>query len=201
MDERKIEFFWDAASPYSYLAATQLDALAARTGATISWRPFLIGGAFKATGNTMPAAVPAKARYMRDDLRRWARRYGVPFNFPELFPLRSVLAQRVACAARARLPAASTLPLALMRAYWVDGCDLSQAEQVERVCTALGLDGTALLAAAESTEVKDQLRADTEEAVARGAFGAPTLFLGEHMFWGNDRLKLLEACLKGELEA
>lgn len=200
MTDHRVGFFWDVASPYTYLAATQLDALAARTGAALDWRPFLLGGVFRATGNQAPAAIPAKMQYMQADLARWARHYRVPFTFPKLFPLRSVLPQRLACAALGHRDKPSRLPLALMHAYWVEGQDLSQPQALAGVCKTLGLDADALLAAAEQPPAKDLLRANTDEAVRRGAFGAPSLFLGEHLFWGNDRLALLEACLTGQLE-
>lgn len=198
-----IEFFWDTSSPYTYLAATQLDAFAARNNVDVQWRPFLIGGVFKATGNRMPASIPAKGRNLKKDLGRWAARYDVPFVFPQLFPMNSLFAQRLACAALDRQTAQppSRLPLALMKAYWVEGRDLSQPEELTRVCAALGFDAEALLAAAQQAQAKNRLRVNTEEAVERGAFGAPTFFWGEHMFWGNHNLNVLEACLKGDIPA
>ncbi|HEU0196740.1 MAG TPA: 2-hydroxychromene-2-carboxylate isomerase [Nevskiaceae bacterium] len=199
MTDKHVEFFWDVASPYTYLAATQMDALAQRTGAVVQWRPFLLGGVFKATGNQMPAALPAKARYMAVDLQRWAQSYGVGFHFPKIFPMRSVLAQRVVCAAQAAADTPSRLPLALMHAYWVEGCDLAQPDEIARVCEAAALDADALLAAAGQPQAKSQLQVNTAEAVQRGAFGAPTFFVGTRMFWGNDRLPLLEACLNDRL--
>ncbi|MGH8152594.1 MAG: 2-hydroxychromene-2-carboxylate isomerase [Rhodanobacteraceae bacterium] len=199
MDHARVEFFWDVASPYTYLAATQLGALAGRTGVWIDWRPFLLGGVFRATGNHAPATIPAKWAYLRADLVRWAAYYRIPFHVPELFPLRSVLPQRLACAALGDGNEPSRLPLALMHAYWVEGRDLSQADELSKVCASLGLDAPALLAAAEQPTAKGLLRANSDEAVRRGAFGAPALFVGEHLFWGNDRLELLEACLDGRI--
>lgn len=189
-----IEFFWDPASTYSYLAATQIEAFARQHDATVVWKPFLIGKAFEATGNKMPAAIPAKAKYMFKDVMLWARYYQVPFAMPKLFPLNSVLASRVAIAA-----ADVSLTLALLKAYWVEGQDLSQPEVLAAIIKSHGGDAEALLAAAGSQPVKDVLRANTEDAIARGVFGAPTFFINGQMFWGNDRLPLMAAYLKGEL--
>lgn len=193
-----IEFFWDPASTYSYLAATQIEALAARCGATVQWKPFLLGKVFEATGNKMPAALPAKGKYLFRDAALWARYYGVPFAFPKIFPLNSVLASRAALAA-AQAGRGVEFSLALLKAYWAEGKDPSQPEVVAAIAGSVGLDGAALLAATQEPSVKDALRANTDDAVKRGAFGAPTFYVGEQMFWGNDRLGLLEAYVKGEI--
>ena len=200
MNQRSIEFFWDAASPYTYLAATQVGALAARAGVAVNWRPFLLGKVFEATGNRMPASVPAKAKHLFSDVQRWAQHYGVPVAFPKVFPVNSVLALRagIAAAGQGKGP---EFALALMKAYWADGADISQPQVVGAVAGALGLDAAALLAQTQEQALKDQLRANTEEAVRRGAFGAPTFFVGEQMFWGNDRLVLLEEFLRGKIAA
>lgn len=195
-EPRVIEFFFDIGSPYSYLAATQVRGLAERTGAALRWRPFLLGGVFKATGNEMPAHVPAKAKYMLDDLERWARRYDEPFRFPSRFPLNTLKTQRALVAAARQ--EASRLPdfaLGLFRAYWAEDRDVSAEDQIHAVAEDCGLDGSAVIAASNTQTVKDELRAVTDEAVERGAFGAPTLFVGDAMYWGNDRLGLLETDL------
>ncbi len=193
--ERSIEFFYDIGSPYSYLAATQIDAVAAAAGASVEWKPFLLGGVFKASGNDMPARVPAKARWMLSDLTLWAKRYGVPFVFPLSFPPNTVKAMR-ACVAARREGQAKAFSLALFRAYWVDGKDPSAKETMSAAAEAAGLRGDAIIAATEDQAIKDELRALTDDAVARGAFGAPTMFVGEQMLWGNDRLELLAEALR-----
>ena len=200
MEPRNIEFFWDAASPYTYLAATQIEPVVARAGAKLVWRPFLLGKVFEATGNRMPASVPAKAKHLFCDVQRWAQHYGVPVAFPKVFPVNSVLALRAGIAASAQGRGAE-FARAVMKAYWADGTDISQPEAVSAIAAAVGLDGAALLLQAQEQPVKDQLRANTEEAVRRGAFGAPTFFVGEQMFWGNDRLVLLEEFLCGKIAA
>ena len=188
--QRTIDFFYDIGSPYSYLAATQVPRLAERTGAAVVWRPFLLGGVFKAAGNDMPARVPAKARWMLEDLSRWAKHYGVPFVFPPFFPPNTVRAMR-ACVAASRHGRVAEVSLALFRAYWCEGHDPSGEAAIRAAAEGAGLDGGALFAATDDPAVKDGLRAATEEAVARGAFGAPSFFVGDALFWGNDRIELL----------
>jgi 2-hydroxychromene-2-carboxylate isomerase len=190
---KSVSFFHDPASPYTYLAATQIEAIAERCGARVEYKPMLIGKVFEATGNRMPAAVKAKAKYMMGDLNLWAKHYGVPISFPRIFPINTILAQRVACAVPSEHAAAWTL--AIMTAYWAKGADISQPEVVQGIADSLGLNGKALLERALTQEIKDQLRSNTDEAIARGAFGAPTFFVGDTMFWGNDRLVLIEECL------
>lgn len=200
MSTPTIEFFWDVGSPYIYLASTQIDALAERAGARLEWKPFLLGKVFQATGNHTPASLPAKGKYLFKDVQLWARYYGVAFTFPKVFPINSLLPQRVACAA-VGVGRGEAYAKAAMTAYWGEGRDISQSAEIEKVCTTLDLDGAALLAQATESPVKDLLRANTEEAIHRGAFGAPTFFIGEQMFWGNDRLSLMEASLKGRFAA
>jgi 2-hydroxychromene-2-carboxylate isomerase len=197
---KTVEFFWDPASPYTYLAATQIDELAARTGAIIDWKPFLLGKVFEGSSNRMPASVPAKAKHMFKDLQLWAKLYGVPLTMPKVFPVNSVLACRVGVAANA-IGKGGDYAQAIMRAYWGEGIDISQPENVAAAITDAGLDTDSLLAEAQGQPIKDQLRANTEDALARGAFGAPTFFIGKQMFWGNDRLVLLEGVLSGKLAA
>jgi len=200
MREKQIEFFWDAASPYSYLAATQIEALAARSGASVLWKPFLLGKAFEASGNRMPASVPAKAKYMSADLQLWARYYREPLNFPKLFPVNSVLALRCACAAEA-LGYQAKFALTVLRAYWVDGADITQPQAIETAANKADLDGALLLQQSQTQTAKDLLHANTDDAIRRDVFGAPTFFVGETMFWGNDRLALLETFLGDSLPA
>lgn len=185
-----IDFFFDAASPYTYLAATQIDDIAARHGRSVVYKPMLLGKVFEATGNRMPAAVPAKGKYMMGDLQRWAAYYGVPFAFPTVFPVNSKLAQRIACV----LPGEQVGQWAreIMHSYWVEGHDIGTAEGIRTASERMGLDGDALIAEAEAEPAKTRLRTFTEEAVERGVFGAPTFFVDDAMFWGCDRLGLLE---------
>jgi 2-hydroxychromene-2-carboxylate isomerase len=194
-----IEFFYDVGSAYSYLAATQIDALAARTGAAVRWRPFLLGGVFKATGNDMPARVPNKARWMLADTQRWAESYGVDFAMPSRFPLITIPTMRALVAADLRFGegAQKALALALFRGFWVEDRDVADEAVIAGLAGKAGLDGAAIVAGISAQDTKDALRAATDEAVTRGAFGAPAMFVGEALYWGNDRLGQLEESLRG----
>lgn len=185
-----IELYFDVASPYAYLALTQIEDLAARHQRELVYKPMLLGKVFEATGNRMPAAVPAKGKYMMSDLQRWSAYYGVPFRFPSIFPVNSKLAQRIA----AVLPAAQVGDWArsAAQAYWAEDRDIGSAEGLQPAFDALGWEAAPLLEQAESEAARTRLRALTEEAVARGVFGAPTFFADDAMFWGCDRLGLLE---------
>lgn len=196
---KTIEFFWDAASSYTYLASTQIEAVAQRAGAKLVWKPFLLGKVFEATGNKPPISVPAKGKHLFEDMRRWARLYGIPFEMPKVFPVNSVAALRVGCA----LPEAqqAAWAKAVLRRYWGLGEDISQPDVLKAAAAEAKLDGEKWLAATQEQAVKDQLRANTDEAVKRGVFGAPAFFVGDQLFWGNDRLVLLENFLTGKLAA
>jgi 2-hydroxychromene-2-carboxylate isomerase len=187
-----LEFFYDFVSPYSYLASTRVEDRAARTGATLRWRPFLLGGVFKATGNRAPLETVAKGKHMWLDLERWARRLGVPLRRPTSFPFSSILALRAALAAPpADLPRATH---AVYKAAWADGRDIADPAVLAAILTEAALDGAALVAAAPS--MKEALVAQTQEAVDRGTYGAPTFFVGTELFVGNDRLDFVEEALR-----
>jgi 2-hydroxychromene-2-carboxylate isomerase len=193
----RVEFFFDVGSPYSYLCATQIDAVAAKHGADVTWRPMLLGAVFKATGNEMPARVAAKATWMLSDLAMWAKHYRVPFTFPSSFPPATLRAMRASSFAEGS-DKVRPLAKALFEGYWVRGVDPSSDEGLTQACKSAGLDAAEVLAAVDTQTVKDALRKSTDEAVKRGAFGAPTVFVGERMFWGNDRLPLLDRLLAGD---
>lgn len=190
----EIEFFFDIASPYSYLASTQIAGLSERTGVAVRWKPFLLGGVFKASGNAPPAGVAARARYMARDLVRWAERYEVPYRFPDRFPGNSLTAQRMLLAAGAAGGDESIARLAatFYRFHWAENGDIGDREALVALGDAAGFDGADLLAATQEPAIKAQLIALTEDAVSRGAFGAPTFFHGGELFFGNDRMSLLE---------
>ncbi len=199
MSEQRIEFFWDAASPYTYFASTQIDALAHRCGVKVQYRPFLIGAAFKATGNAPPGlSVPAKGKYMMSDLKNVAAYLGVPLSAPASFPINSLLPMRMAVAAMATSQG-PVFARAVMAAHWGEGQDVSQADVLKEIADGMGLDGAALLEATQDQAIKDELKANCESAISRGAFGAPTFFVNDTMFFGHDRMPVMEAFIKGEL--
>jgi 2-hydroxychromene-2-carboxylate isomerase len=198
MSQRTIEFFWDVGSPYTYLASTRIDRLAEACNAQVQWRPFLLGGVFRDTGNRPPLEVPAKLKYMLDDLKTWAAHYKMPFSFPSVFPINSLIPMRAAVGAD-RLGKGKEFAEAVMEALWQKGQDPSQPDDLNEIARSVGLDGEALAQMVQDPEIKEVLKNNTAEAVARGAFGAPTFFVGKKMFWGHDRMILLEAYVKGDL--
>jgi len=189
---REVEFFFDYGSPFSYLADTQLDGLAARTGARVIYRPMLLGGVFKETGNSSPIAIEAKRKYMMADLERWAKHYGVPPLRNAHFPINTIRLMRGAVAAE-RLGVFARYHRAIYDAFWRD---LGEAAVVREALGRAGLDAGKVAALSEEHAAKEALRASTETAVGRGAFGAPTFFVGDQMFWGNDRLMFVEEALR-----
>ena len=194
---KSVECFFDFGSPTVYLAATQLPKIAQRHGATVLWRPFLLGGVFKATGNVSPATVPAKSRYMGDDLERFARRYDVPFLFNPFFPVNTLALMRgaVAYQQQGRL---DQYMEAMLSAMWVTGKDMNDPAIIAEVLGTIGIAAEDFLAAIAVQDVKETLKNNTQEAVKRGAFGAPTFFVGVEMFFGQDRLDFVEAALAAD---
>ncbi|HEV7989417.1 MAG TPA: 2-hydroxychromene-2-carboxylate isomerase [Candidatus Binataceae bacterium] len=191
---RELEFFFDYGSPFSYLADSQLKGLAERTGARVIYRPMLLGGVFKETGNSSPIAIEAKRKYSNIDLARWAKHYGVAALHNAHFPINTIRLMRGAIAAE-HLGVFPAYHRAIYDAFWRDGLNLGDAAVVREVLQRAGLDAERIAAASEEPAVKDALRVSTETAVARGAFGAPTFFVGDQMFWGNDRLMFVEQAL------
>ena len=196
---KMLEFFYDVGSPWTYLAFSKIETLAAEHGAVLTFRPILVGGVFNAVNDDVyrmrAQPNPRKARYHAKDLEDWARLYGLVIRWPSVFPLNSVKAMRAALAAeeRDRLVPWSRL---CFEAYWGRGEDLSQDTVLEALAVRVGLDPAWLLARITKPELKEKLRANTDELVARGGFGSPTMFVnGTDMYFGNDRLPLLEAAL------
>jgi 2-hydroxychromene-2-carboxylate isomerase len=186
---KTIEFFFDFGSPTTYLAHTQLPRIAREAGAALQYRPMLLGGVFKATGNVSPVSVPAKGRWMGQDIARWARRWGVPFTFNPHFPINTLTLMRGAAGLQLRQPQDFTRYVdAVFRAMWVNPRNLGDAAVLAAALADAGFDADAFMALVGDAAVKARLAANTEEAVARGVFGAPTCFVGEQMFFGQDRL-------------
>jgi 2-hydroxychromene-2-carboxylate isomerase len=195
---RILEFYFDYGSPYSYLADTQVEAIARRTGATLVRKPMLLGGVFKSTGNHSPAELPQKSTWSAFDMPLWARHYGVPFQRNPFFPINTLALMRGAAAAELDGSFARYHP-AIFKAMWVDGRNMNDLKEVAAVLAAAGIDPQKFGNRLQEQDVKDRLKATTDEAVGRGVFGAPTSFVDGQMFFGNDRLPFVELALKGTL--
>jgi len=193
-----VAFHYDIVCPYAYLASTQIEALAERCDATIEWKPFLLGGVFRAIGaaDDPNAAMPrAKAEHNQRDMRRWAEHFDAPLRMHPEHPRRSLLALRALLAAGPSARPAATH--ALFAAYWARAEDIADEAVVEAALSDAGLDGSECVARGSEPAVKDELRRRTDEAAAAGVFGAPTFVVGEALFWGQDRLHFVEAALRG----
>jgi 2-hydroxychromene-2-carboxylate isomerase len=188
---KSVEFLFDFGSPTSYLAYKQLPKITARHGARIVWTPILLGGVFKATGNTSPAMIPAKARYMNADLARFAKRYGVVLNFNTHFPVNTLPLMRGAVAYQST-DQFDLYVNAMFDAMWAHPRNLNDESETAHVLRDIGIEPADFLARIERLDVKEKLKANTEGAVARGVFGAPTFFVGGEMFFGQDRLDFVE---------
>ncbi|WP_165856909.1 2-hydroxychromene-2-carboxylate isomerase [Marinobacter sp. JSM 1782161] len=192
--KQTIDVYFDVGSPASYLAWTQLPDLAARHGARINWRPILLGAVFQATGNQTPAAIPAKGRYMSMDLQRFAQAYGVDFRFNPHFPVNTLMLMRGAVA-YLDSPRLQDYLGAVFRALWVDGQNMGEPDVVADVLARAGFDPQEVLGKVEQPDIKKALKDITAHALERGVFGAPTLFLGDAMYFGQDRLWQVEEAL------
>ena len=195
-----IECFFDCSSPWTWLAFHNLRKLAAELGETVDWKPVLVGGIFNAVNPSVyesrERGVPAKQAYLQKDLRDWARHEGLDIRFPpSIFPVNSVKAMRACCWLK---PQGLLEPFAdaVFRAYWTDDRDIAQDAVLADIARAVGVDPAAMAAAIATPEVKAQLKANTDEVIARGGFGSPTLFVGgDDLYFGNDRLPLGRAAV------
>ncbi|WP_296597451.1 2-hydroxychromene-2-carboxylate isomerase [Phenylobacterium sp.] len=191
---KTVEFFFDVGSPASYVAFKRLPAIAARTGATIDWQPFLLGGVFKATGNHSPAEVPAKGAWTTVDLARFAKRHRVPFARNPFFPINTLHLMRGAAGLQGD-PRFMAYLTAVFDAMWRDSKNLGDPAEMQPVLARAGLGGDEFMALINADETKARLKATTDKAVAHGAFGAPTFFVGGEMYFGQDRLDWVEEAL------
>ncbi|MGQ9371185.1 2-hydroxychromene-2-carboxylate isomerase [Azospirillum sp. ST 5-10] len=191
-----IDFYFDFASPYGYFASLQIDALAARHGRTVCWRPILLGAVFKITGMRPNMEQPLRGEYLAHDSGRIARMLGCPFRFPDVMPVRALNPSRAFWWLNGRSEAqARRLAAALYHAHWGEGRDIGPAETVAEVAGDQGLDPAEVTAALQDQAVKDRLRAETDQAIARGVFGSPFVIVDDEPFWGWDRLPMVERWL------
>ncbi len=194
--QKQVEFFFDFGSPYTYLAYHELRRIAQARGAQIVWRPILLGGVFQATGNHSPAEIPAKAKHLDVDMQRWAQAYGVPFAMNPHFPIHTLALMRGAVAMQQRGEEPFQRYLGAMFSAMVEKPrNLNNPMEIGAVLAEAGFDPMECMQAIQDTAVKEALKVATAEAVARGVFGVPTFFVGEEMFWGQDRLHFVDAAL------
>lgn len=193
---KTVDFYFDFVSPAAYLAWTQLPKICADGGAQLVYKPMLLGGVFLEAGNKAPLTVPLKGHYLMVDLKRCARRLGVAFHPNPHFPFNTVTLMRMAVALLQQGGGRfGGFCSAIFQSIWVNSADLSDPSVVATVLSQAGFDPQALLALASEPEVKDALKVATEAAVQRGVFGAPTMFVGDQMFWGQDRLDFVREAL------
>lgn len=192
---KKLEFFYDCSSPWTYLAFTRIEDLARRHGADLVWRPILVGGVFNAVNPSVYESrtnpVKAKARYYGKDLQDWANFYGIRIGSPTVFPVNSVKAMRGAFVAHEHAKI-SPYSRRVFERYWGDDKDISKDEVLREIVREVGLDEKEYFDKINSQPYKDKLRVNTEELIERGGFGSPTMFVNGSMFFGNDRLPLVE---------
>ncbi|WHS58694.1 2-hydroxychromene-2-carboxylate isomerase [Pseudomonas sp. G2-4] len=193
---KSVEFYFDLGSPTTYLAYTQLPTLCAQTNSQLVYRPMLLGGVFKATGNASPVTIPAKGPYLFKDLDRFAKRYGVAFKLNPFFPINTLLLMRAVTGMQLRQPERFEAFIdCLFRALWVDGRNLNDPATVAAVLDEGGFDPEYVLAMTTDEQVKQALKTATEEAIERGVFGAPSMFVGDELFFGQDRLDFVREAL------
>ncbi|PWE40175.1 disulfide bond formation protein DsbA [Pseudomonas prosekii] len=193
---KTVEFFFDLGSPATYLAYTQLPKICAQTDSQLVYKPMLLGGVFKATGNASPAMIPAKGRYMFKDLDRYAQRYDVPLKFNPHFPINTLMLMRAVTGMQVRHPERFQAFIdCLFSALWVEGRNLDDPATVAAVLTENGFEPNAVLALTADEHIKTVLKENTEQAVQRGVFGAPSMFIGDELFFGQDRLDFVREAL------
>lgn len=193
---KTFEFWFDFGSPAAYLAFTQIPSIEAATGSKSIYRPMLLGGVFQATGNHSPATIPAKGKYIFNDFNRFAKRYSVPFNNNLHFPINTLLLMRGAIGMQLQHPEQFLAYCsAVFQAIWIDGLNMNDPATVGTALHKAGFDPGKLMAIANDQVTKDALKAATTEAVSRGVFGAPTFFVDDQMYWGQDRLDFVKEAL------
>jgi 2-hydroxychromene-2-carboxylate isomerase len=193
---KTLDFYFDFGSPTAYLAHKRLRQLSTLYPLDVNYKPMLLGGVFKATGNNSPVAIPAKGQYMMvHDLPRFARRYNVELNPNPFFPINTLNLMRAAIAAE-RLDCAPAFIDAVYDAVWIQEKNMGDPDTVAAVLTEHALDAKALLALSQDPEIKAALIANTEAAVALGIFGTPTFFMDDEMYFGQDRLDFIEEALR-----
>jgi 2-hydroxychromene-2-carboxylate isomerase len=196
---KHFEFWFDLGSPAAYLAWKRLPQFLVRTGASVAHKPMLLGGVFKATGNASPVTIPAKGKWILEDLARAARKDGVPLAYGPGFPVNTLPLMRAAIGLQMRKPERFAPYVdAMYDAMFGKPRDMRDEKAIAGVLSEAGFAPAEIMALAADPEVKQALIGNTEEAVARGVFGAPTFFVGGEMFWGQDRMDAVAEALAGK---
>lgn len=191
-----VEFYFDLGSPYSFLGFHRIQQIAAQHQAEIIWKPMLLGGVFKATGNSSPMAVPAKARYSMVDLQRWARLWNIPVQMNPYFPINTLMLMRLITAVQLYQPENFQRVLtALFDAMFGHPRNLNDAAELMHLAQELGLEAAQVQVWLDDEKVKSELKVITQEAIERGVFGAPSCFVNDELYWGMDHLHFVEAAL------
>lgn len=191
-----IDFYFEFASPYGYLASLRIDAIAAAHGREVTWRPIMLGAALKLTGSQPNVQAPLKGEYLRRDVARFARLLDAPLAFPPVMPMNSLAASRAYWwLFEQDEDLAKGLAQAIYHAHWGEGRDLSAAEAVGEVAETFGIGRAEVLAAVQDTRIKARLKEETDRSIARGVFGSPFVFVDDEPFWGADRLDQVERWL------
>jgi 2-hydroxychromene-2-carboxylate isomerase len=195
-DNGDIDFYFDFSSPYGYIAAMRINALAQKYERRVKWRPILLGPVFKLSGNQPLISQPLKGSYAIRDIARTARYMGVPYKQPPIFPIATQNAARAFYWLNDSDPiVAHRLAMTAFASYYVEGVDISPAETVAHLCARIGVDHKAALAAISSDAIKVRLKQEVDTAIAAGVFGSPYFIVDGEPFWGSDRLDQLAAWL------
>ncbi|BET24654.1 2-hydroxychromene-2-carboxylate isomerase [Limnobacter thiooxidans] len=190
--KQTIDFYFDLTSPYSYVAAEQIEDIAAAGNRVVNYKPTLLGFVFKSTGNSAPMMNPAKGKYSAKDFARTARFHGLEINWPKKFPINATVGSRAILQVINTQPEkAGELTRALYKAYFVTGQDITEEAVVAEVASSIGLDGTALVAGTQDESIKEQMKNAVQESIDAGMFGAPYFVVDGEAFWGQDRMEQL----------
>jgi len=193
---KEVDYYFDVGSPAAYLSWTQMPKLVEETGAKVNYKPVLLGGIFKATGNSAPIAVPAKGKWLWADLNRWAKLYNVPFKMNDKFPVNTLILMRGLTAYQNDAKFID-LGNAIFDGMWASNKDLTEMDVVAQVVTSAGIDAAEFAAKVEEAAIKQTLIDQTDEAIAKGAFGSPSFVVDDELHFGQDRMHFVKDALMG----
>jgi len=198
---KTIDFYFDFSSPYGYLASTRIESIASKHNRVVQWSPILLGAVFKVSGQAPLTSYPLKGDYALKDFDRAAREHNTPYKHPDVFPVGAVAASRACCWLKASTDKKASEQITpfvhgIFKAYYVDGRNISEADEVLAVAKSVGIDAEALATGIAEQTIKDALRIDIENAMKLGVFGSPTTVVDGELFWGSDRLEQIDRWLE-----